>query len=212
MAVLIDPPAWPAQGRLWSHLASDTSFDELHAFAVAAGVPRRAFEGDHYDVPQERYADLVCAGARAVASRDLLRALQRSGLRRPKRKGERVLQAWPEVTDLPRPGCFAVDLLLSPLGPPVAAEAIRGLALRRGAVALVDDDLPAVAPGVGRPVGHLRVRGVGGDRWYLALRRVDVALLAGTPVRWATLDQVRASRVLRCWWPLVERVLLGPPR
>ena len=80
MAVLIDPPAWPAHGRLWSHLVSDVSYDELHAFADAAGVPRRAFEGDHYDVPQERYDGLVAAGARAVLARDLLRALQRSGL------------------------------------------------------------------------------------------------------------------------------------
>jgi Protein of unknown function (DUF4031) len=23
VAVLIDPPGWPAHGRLWSHLASD---------------------------------------------------------------------------------------------------------------------------------------------------------------------------------------------
>ena len=94
MALLIDPPAWPAHGRLWSHLVSDRSFEELHAFAAAVQVPRRAFEGDHYDVPQERYADLVRAGARPVPSRELLRALQRSGLRRPKRQGERVLQHW----------------------------------------------------------------------------------------------------------------------
>ena len=59
MTIWIDPPAWPAHDRLWSHLVSDISVAELHEFADRTGIPRRAFEGDHYDVPQERYADLV---------------------------------------------------------------------------------------------------------------------------------------------------------
>ncbi|HET8766126.1 MAG TPA: DUF4031 domain-containing protein, partial [Pedococcus sp.] len=70
MTIWIDPPAWPAHGRLWSHLVSDRSYDELHEFAAAQGIPRRAFEGDHYDVPDERYAALVGAGAQPVAGRD----------------------------------------------------------------------------------------------------------------------------------------------
>src|SRR5674476_1186709 len=37
MAIWIDPPSWPAHGRLWSHVISDTSYDELHAFALRAG-------------------------------------------------------------------------------------------------------------------------------------------------------------------------------
>ena len=32
MTLLIDPPNSPGHGRLWSHLASDESFDELHRF------------------------------------------------------------------------------------------------------------------------------------------------------------------------------------
>ena len=36
---LIDPPNAPGHGRLWSHLASDTSYDELHAFARELGRP-----------------------------------------------------------------------------------------------------------------------------------------------------------------------------
>lgn len=39
MGIYIDPPQWPARGRLWSHLISDTSFDQLHAFARATGIP-----------------------------------------------------------------------------------------------------------------------------------------------------------------------------
>ncbi len=89
MTIWIDPPAWPAHGRLWSHLVSDTDIDELHAFAAAQGIPRRGFEGDHYDVPQERYDVLVAAGARETTSRDLLRRLQVAGLRLRKRRGEK---------------------------------------------------------------------------------------------------------------------------
>ncbi|MDO9380525.1 MAG: DUF4031 domain-containing protein [Nocardioidaceae bacterium] len=85
MAILIDPPDWPGHGRWWSHLVSDTSTDELHAFAAAAGIPARGFERDHYDVPQEYYDRLVAAGARPVSSRDVVSALHAAGLRRRKR-------------------------------------------------------------------------------------------------------------------------------
>lgn len=83
--ILIDPPFWPAYGRLWSHLVSDTSYDELHEFASAAGLPAHLFDEDHYDIPQERYAAVVAAGAVEVAGRDLIRRLIASGLRVPAR-------------------------------------------------------------------------------------------------------------------------------
>jgi hypothetical protein len=54
MAILIDDPRWPAHGRLWAHLVSDSDLDELHAFAAANGIPRRGFDRDHYDVPRTR--------------------------------------------------------------------------------------------------------------------------------------------------------------
>lgn len=81
MAVLIDQPMWPAHNRLWSHLVSDSSLEELHAFAKNARVPRRSFDLDHYDVPEQRYDELVAAGAVPVTNRDLVRRLQASGLR-----------------------------------------------------------------------------------------------------------------------------------
>ena len=56
--ILIDPPNAPGHGRLWSHLASDTSYDELHVFAREIGIPERGFDRDHYDVPSERYDDV----------------------------------------------------------------------------------------------------------------------------------------------------------
>ena len=46
MAILVDPATWPGRGRLWCHLVSDTSFEELHAFARACGIPERGFERD----------------------------------------------------------------------------------------------------------------------------------------------------------------------
>jgi len=79
--VLLDPPLWPRHGTVWGHLVSDESLDELHRFAARAGIHARAFDRDHYDVPQERYDELVAAGATLVTSRELIRRLRASGLR-----------------------------------------------------------------------------------------------------------------------------------
>ena len=85
VAVLIDPPVWPWRGRRWSHLVSDVSYDELHAFVAAElGIPRRAFQGDHYDVPEDLYDIAVAAGAEPVGARELLSRLMGAGLRRRK--------------------------------------------------------------------------------------------------------------------------------
>lgn len=83
MTVLLDDPVWPAHGTTWAHLVSDASYDELHAFAQAAGIPRRAFDNDHYDVPTERCAELMELGAQHVGWRELHRRLVASGLRVP---------------------------------------------------------------------------------------------------------------------------------
>lgn len=122
MSVLIDPPRWPAHGRLWSHLVSDTSVEELQAFADAAGLPRRGFEGDHYDVPQERYERLVRDGATPVEGAELARRLRDSGLRFPKRRGERPLGRYRNAVD----GLsveHVLDIVASPLPVPESATA-----------------------------------------------------------------------------------------
>lgn len=85
--ILIDPPNAAGRGRLWSHVARDTSYDELHAFARELGIPERGFDRDHYDVPEEWYHQVVAAGAVPVTSRELVARLVASGLRR--RKGGR---------------------------------------------------------------------------------------------------------------------------
>ena len=82
MSVLIDTPVWPWRGRRWSHLVSDVSHEELHAFVAAElDIPRRAFQGDHYDVPEELYDRAVAGGAEPVGCRELLQRLLAAGLR-----------------------------------------------------------------------------------------------------------------------------------
>lgn len=76
---------WPRHGRIWGHLVSDASLEELHAFAARAGLPERGFDRDHYDVPAERYDELLALGAELVDGRDLVRRLRASGLRVPAR-------------------------------------------------------------------------------------------------------------------------------
>jgi predicted metal-dependent HD superfamily phosphohydrolase len=92
MAIYLDPPVWPAHGTHFSHLVSDTSLEELHTFAAASGIPDRAFDGDHYDVPERRFEDLVAAGAVPVEARVLVRKLIASGLRIPARQRSNSLK------------------------------------------------------------------------------------------------------------------------
>ena len=101
VAVLIDPPRWPAHGTTFSHLVSDSSLAELHAFAEGAGIRRRAFDQDHYDVPAQRYDELVRLGAHAVTGGELIRRLRASGLRvRSRERPEHIRFAltarWPD--------------------------------------------------------------------------------------------------------------------
>jgi hypothetical protein len=96
---MVDPPNVPSRGRLWSHVASDTSYEELHAFARAARIPERGFDRDHYDVPAEHYDAVVAAGAEPVSSRELVARLTRAGLRR--RKRGRLSRAAPRATPAP---------------------------------------------------------------------------------------------------------------
>ena len=82
--ILVDEPHWPGRDRLWSHLVSDLSYAELHAFAEMLGAPRRAFDRDHYDIPETRFPMAVWLGATLVRPRELSARLRAAGLRRPK--------------------------------------------------------------------------------------------------------------------------------
>jgi len=81
--ILVDDARWPWRGRRWAHLVSDSSYDELHRFAERLGLPRRIFQGDHYDVPTDVRTLAVRLGAVEVSSRELLARLRQAGLRQP---------------------------------------------------------------------------------------------------------------------------------
>ena len=108
MAILIDPPAWPAHGTLWSHLISDSDYAELHAFAARLGVPRRGFDLDHYDVPASLHARAVALGAREVTAKDVVFSLRAAGLRvrgadrdaaRPAQRRQYLVAEWALLGD-----------------------------------------------------------------------------------------------------------------
>jgi hypothetical protein len=99
--ILIDEPRWWFKGRRWSHLVSDTSLDELQTFADSMGIPPRGFQGDHYDVPEEYYEQVVAAGAIPTPSRELLRRLQAAGLRLDAAARRARRDAAAELADVP---------------------------------------------------------------------------------------------------------------
>jgi hypothetical protein len=65
-------------------MVSDTSFAELHDLAERLGMPPRAFERDHYDVPSDLYEPALRLGAEPIGSQELVARLIRAGLRRRK--------------------------------------------------------------------------------------------------------------------------------
>lgn len=95
MAVLVDQAVWEWRGALWAHLVSDSSFDELHAFAQRLGRRRLGFQGDHYDIETADRERAIALGAEAVDARELLDRLVAAGLRRRNDKPawERVASA-----------------------------------------------------------------------------------------------------------------------
>jgi hypothetical protein len=82
MAILVDQAIWPWRGHRWSHLVSDESYEELHSFAARLGIPLRAFQGDHYDLPAYLRDDAIALGAEDVDARVLVRRLRAAGLRK----------------------------------------------------------------------------------------------------------------------------------
>ncbi|MEO5708314.1 MAG: DUF4031 domain-containing protein [Nocardioidaceae bacterium] len=131
MTLLIDPPNSPGHGRLWSHLASDSSYAELHHFAQSLGIPQRGFDRDHYDIPAERYDAVVDAGATPVTSRELIVRLLDAGLRR--RKAEALAPKKPGRS-LIRPARLRTGdtvAVVAPSGPVVAERLDAGLDVLR---------------------------------------------------------------------------------
>jgi hypothetical protein len=88
--IVVDRPVWTRDDRRYAHLASDRSFEELHAF-VDALVARQVLgyrprlHGDHCDIPAEHWPDVVRAGAVVVSTRELVHGLRVAGRRRNRR-------------------------------------------------------------------------------------------------------------------------------
>jgi hypothetical protein len=73
-------------------MVSDASYDELHAFAARMGIPRRRFQGDHYDLHPVLRALAVDLGAEAVATGELvLRMVGPRGERARSRRARRTV-------------------------------------------------------------------------------------------------------------------------
>ena len=75
MAVLVDElreyPHVRWTVKHWCHMVSDESFEELHAFAAAIGIPRERFQRDHYDLLPALRELAVARGALEVTIDDL---------------------------------------------------------------------------------------------------------------------------------------------
>ena len=199
MTIWIDPPRWPAHGRVWSHLISDTSYEELQAFAARAGLPGRGFEGDHFDVPQELYAELVAAGACPTEGKELARRLRDSGLRFQKRKGERALAAYRNVLPALEVG-HSLHLVASSLPPPdeLTAAATVFVNDARGALLLVRTVVRDAwgAPGGGREPDETVLECATRETWEESGLRIDPARLAPCGYERVTIDDGAAGR-----WP-----------
>lgn len=91
MAVYVDDAVTLWRGHRWAHLMADT-LEELHAFAAALGMPRRAFQdrtsGAHYDVTAELRKRAIALGAIPI-SRHRDRAQMRAVIARARAQGRR---------------------------------------------------------------------------------------------------------------------------
>ena len=199
MAIWIDPPSWPAHGRLWSHLISDSSYDELRTFATQTGIPARGFEGDHFDVPQELYAALVAAGARPTEGKELARLLRDSGLRFQKRKGERPLAAYRDVLPHVDVG-HSLHVVASSLPTPdeLTAAAAVFVTDANGAMLLVRTVARDAwgAPAGGREPGETVLECATRETWEESGLRIDPATLRPCGYERVTLDEGPTDR-----WP-----------
>ena len=95
MAVLVDPLRdYPDAGlpvTRWCHMVSDADFGELHAFAAQLGIPRRRFQGDHYDLHSALRARAVALGAFEVGTGELV--LRMAGERGDRARARRARSA-----------------------------------------------------------------------------------------------------------------------
>lgn len=77
MSIYVDPLfQYPAQKRLWCHMATDGDIEELHKFAESIGMQRSWFQHKdsrhpHYDLTAGMRVKAVAKGAIEVTSTEL---------------------------------------------------------------------------------------------------------------------------------------------
>ncbi len=86
MAIWVDSPIWTFRGVKHAHMVSDSSYSELHDFAAKLGFGQRAFQGDHYDIPDYLIPVALSLGASPIGPRELVARLRASGLRLPRNR------------------------------------------------------------------------------------------------------------------------------
>jgi hypothetical protein len=82
--IMVDParryPAEMFKGRarihrnkVWCHMTSDTSEEELHEFAAEVGLKYEWFQKNHYDLTGGMRARAISFGAQEVSTQELVR-------------------------------------------------------------------------------------------------------------------------------------------
>jgi len=76
--ILVDSLFITVRKRRWCHMVSDTSLEELHAFAKKLGLKREWFQDKkvpHYDITENKRRQAIALGAREAESRQELLGL-----------------------------------------------------------------------------------------------------------------------------------------
>lgn len=68
--ILVDNANISYNGKIWHHMTSDASLDELHEFAEKLGLKREWFQDKdkylHYDIVNSKFELAISLGARPV--------------------------------------------------------------------------------------------------------------------------------------------------
>jgi predicted kinase len=166
MAILVDElreyPGTTLPFRAWCHMATDGSWEELHAFAARLGLRRAWFQDDHYDLPPHGRDAAVALGAQEVATGELL-------LRMTGPRGERARRRALVPSGLVRlRGSGGPAVLRYPAGVLVAIGGPPGAGKSTLAARVVGDRVPVLDPDA--------VRERDGGAWADALRAWRAAL------------------------------------
>ena len=90
MTVFVDQRMKHYSGGYWCHLVSDTSLEELHAFAERLGLKREWFQDHrhmpHYDLKgSAKWEEAIRLGAQAISTRAMIRLISRGLPSQPSR-------------------------------------------------------------------------------------------------------------------------------